>query len=845
LARSTRLEENEPDEGETTLKKLALLVSVASFVMAGAASAQETARASQKNAVASKAAEGAAAPKRETFSTGVAKARDLLDSAISTSSLDENDILKFSPRSVSDLLRDLPGVRADASQGEGYGNISIRGLPIAATGSKYVQLQEDGLPVMEFGDTPFATADTFVRLDSNIGQVQAIRGGSASTFASNSPGGVINFISKTGVEAGGSIQTTFGVNYRSNRVDFDYGAPLSDTLRFHVGGFYRSGEGIRRTGYDGQDGGQIKFNVTKDFDGGYIRFYGKYLNDKTPVYGYVPVKVSGTDASPTYSSFPGFDIKRDSVLTRNIAGLIGLDSNNNLSRQDVREGMHAVVKSVGFEAKFDVSGWSVTNRFRYSGMTGGFVSPEFVQVSSAPNVMGRVGGFGGTLSYATGPRAGQAITDPSTLNGNGLLIPLTFANVRYNSLDNVTNDLRASRSWKVGDGELTATGGFYKARQTIDLSYLWGSVVQDVLGDGNASLINVTSRTGVPITQGGFYGFGAALLGNGCCRERRDARYDVNAPYASINYHLGKLAVGGSVRYDKGSAKGVQTFGIGATSYDINGDGVISSAESRTSRLNFASNGLIDYSYDTLSYSVSANYRVAQSFSVFGRYSRGGRANADRIYSVQFINSADGSLLNDSTAVDPVRQAEGGFKYRTDSTMLNLTAFWAEAMDSNLDPRNGAPIRRLFRAKGLEFEGSYTRGIFSVAAGATYTDAKIAKDTLNPVITGKTPQNQADFVFQVTPQINIDRYSIGAVLIGTTGSYSTVENSLRIPGYVTTNAFAQARVAKNLLVSLNAANLMNVKAITGVADATIPTTGVVQARVLAGRTISAALRYDF
>ncbi|MHA6720315.1 TonB-dependent siderophore receptor [Sphingomonas sp. RS6] len=824
------------------MRKLSLLVSATFFVFAGTAYAQETAPAG-KDAEASQ--EAAPAPRRENFSTGVAKARDLLDSAISTSSLDENDILKFSPRSVSDLLRDIPGVRADASQGEGYGNISIRGLPIAATGSKYVQLQEDGLPVMEFGDTPFATADTFMRLDANIGQVQAIRGGSASTFASNSPGGVINFISKTGVTAGGSIQTSFGLNYRSNRIDFDYGAPLSDTLRFHVGGFYRRGEGVRRTGYDGQDGGQIKINVTKDFAGGYIRFYGKYLNDRTPVYGYVPVQVSGTDSDPTYSNVPGFDMKRDSVLTRNFSTIVGLDSNNNLSSQSVRDGQNPIVKAVGFEAKFDVGGWSVTNRFRYSGMSGGFISPEFVQVAPAAAVMGRVGGFGGSLSYATGPNAGQAIANPSTLNGNGLLIPLTFANVRYNNLDNITNDLRGSRTWKIGGGELTTTAGFYKSRQTLDLSYLWSSVIQDVLGGGNASLINVTSPANVAITQNGFYGFGAALLGGGCCRERRNAKYDVNAPYASVNYHIGKLALGASIRYDMGTVQGTLTSGTGATPYDINGDGVISAAESRTSRLNLATPGLIDYSYNNLSYSVSANYRLAETFSLFGRYSRGGRANADRIFSSTFIDYTDGSLIRSKVAVDTVRQAEGGFKYRTDSTMLNLTAFWAESMDTNLDPRNGAPIERLFRAKGLEFEGSYTRGIASIAAGATYTKAEIAKDYLDPSLNGKTPQNQADFVFQVTPQISTDRFSLGAVFIGTTGSYSTVQNQLRIPGYVTTNAFAQARVTKSLLVSLNAANLLDVKAITGVADSTIPTSGVVQARVLAGRTISATARFDF
>ncbi|MEG3175654.1 TonB-dependent receptor [Sphingomonas sp. RB3P16] len=784
------------------------------------------------------------APAKEVFSTGVAKARDLLDSAISTSALDQHDILKLSPLSVADLLRDLPGVRSDASQGEGYGNISIRGLPIASTGSKFVQLQEDGLPVLEFGDIAFATADTFLRFDSTVGEVQAIRGGSASTFASNSPGGVINFISKTGVNPGGSIQTTLGLDYRSYRLDFDYGAPLSDTLRVNVGGFYRRGEGPRAIGYDGQDGGQIKINVTKTFaGGGYVRVYGKYLNDRTPAYGYIPMQVTGSDGNPTYSSIPGFDLKRDTLLSRNFTTIVGLDQNNNLAGKSMRDGQHPVVKAAGFEAQFDVAGWSVTDRFRYSGISGSFVNPEFVQFAVAPAVMGRVGGFGGTLTYASGPNAGKTITNPSTLNGNGLLAAATYANNSYNNLDNVTNDIRASRTWNIGSGALTTTGGFYKSRQNIGISYLWSSVLQDVVGGGNASLIDVTSATGTAVTQNGFYGFGAALLG-GCCRNTYDMAYDVNAPYGSVNYHIGKLSVGASARYDMGSANGTYSQG-GQTSYDINGDGKISDAESRTSLSSLSSPGLIDYSYHTLSYSVSANYRLAQAWSLFGRYSRGGRANSERIVDARYINFSDGSLRRASAAVDHVTQAEGGFKYRTDSTMFNLTAFWAESQDTNLDPRNGAPIDRLFRAKGVEFEGSYTRGIASIAAGATYTSAKIAKDGIDPTYIGKTPHNQAHLIYQVTPQINADRFTVGAVFIGTTGSYATDENLLRLPAYVTTNAFVQLHATKQLLLSVNANNLFDVAAITGVLDATIPAGGIVQGRTLTGRTLSATARLDF
>jgi outer membrane receptor protein involved in Fe transport len=786
----------------------------------------------------------AAAPKKESFSTGVAKARDLLDSAISTSSLDEDDVLKLSPLSVSDLLRDLPGVRSDASQGEGYGNISIRGLPIASTGSKFVQLQEDGLPVLEFGDIAFASADTFIRFDAAVGEVQAIRGGSASTFASNSPGGVINFLSKTGLNAGGTVQTTLGLDNRSYRLDFDYGAPISDTLRFNVGGFYRRGQGPRSIGYDGQDGGQIKLNVTKTFTGGYVRFYGKYLNDRTPTYGFVPMQVTGTDANPSYASIPGFDMKRDTLLSRNFNTIIGLDDKNALSTQNVRNGQHPIVKSAGIEAQFTLGGWSITDRFRYSGISGSIVSPEFIQYAPAAAVMGRVGGFGGTLTYATGPNAGKAIANPATLNGNGLLAAATYASNTFNSLDDVTNDIRATRSWKLGEGDLTATGGFYKSRQTIDTTFLWSSVIEDVVGGGNAALIDVRAPNGLQITQNGFYGYGAALLG-GCCRQTTNAKYDVNAPYGSVNYHIGKLAIGGSLRYDMGRAQGTFTEANGFSSYDINGDGTLSDAEKRTSRLNLATPGLIDYKYNTLSYSISANYRVAPTFSLFGRFSRGGRANADRIVSARYIDFATGGLRLPNAAVDHVTQAEGGFKYRTASTMLNLTAFYAESQDTNLDPRNGQPIDRLYRAKGVEFEGGYTRGIFAVTAGATYTSAKIARDGVTPQLVGNTPHNQARLIYQVTPQINVSRFTLGAVFIGTTGSYATDENNLRIPAFTTTNAFVQVRPTERLLLSVNANNLFNTTAITGVLDSTIPAGGIVQGRTLAGRTVFASARLNF
>ena len=173
--------------------------------------------------------------------------------------------------SIAGIMQNIPGIRSETSDIDGFSAITIRGLPLAAEGSKFLQLQEDGLPVLEFGDIQFAGIDQFLRADLTLSQVQALRGGSASTFASNSPGGLINFISKTGETAGGLMQVSSGVGHDLKRIDFAYGSPLGRGWRFHVGGFYRTGEGPRAIGFTGFSGGQVKANVTKEFDGGYIR----------------------------------------------------------------------------------------------------------------------------------------------------------------------------------------------------------------------------------------------------------------------------------------------------------------------------------------------------------------------------------------------------------------------------------------------------------------------------------------------------------------------------------------------------------------------------------------------
>jgi len=124
------------------MEKYCLFLTVAPFALISPAVAAEVAPAAPtaEAAATDAAAEGDTPQKgnEEVFSTGVAKGRDRLDSATSTSALKASEIDKIGARSVADILRTIPGIRAEAGGGEGNANITIRGLPLASTGAKFL-----------------------------------------------------------------------------------------------------------------------------------------------------------------------------------------------------------------------------------------------------------------------------------------------------------------------------------------------------------------------------------------------------------------------------------------------------------------------------------------------------------------------------------------------------------------------------------------------------------------------------------------------------------------------------------------------------------------------------------
>jgi hypothetical protein len=420
--------------------------------------------------------------------TGVTNPKSRIESSVSVTTIRPGVIQQSAPRTTAEIFRTIPGIRSESSGGEGNSNIAVRGVPVSSGGSKYVQLQEDGLPVLLFGDMSFATADIFTRFDSNISRIEAIRGGSASTLSSNSPGAIINLISKTGKTEGGSIATSFGLDYGNFRTDFDYGAPIGEGLYFHMGGFYRVGEGIRNAGYTANNGGQFKFNLTKEFEKGYVRVYAKYLNDRAIAYLPNPIKVTGTNDDPNFENVPNFDANNQTLHTPYLSQNVGLGESGELRRSNVSDGMNPISTSVGMEASFDLGdGFKIKNSGRFSSNRGGFNSPFPASVSTVSDFLAgdfATGNGYDSLVYANGDGA---------VDGNSLIAPVVLFDTQLNNFNNFMNDIRLTKSFDKVD----VTVGYFKGIQNVSMSWLWNSYLLEARGD-DARLIDALDAGGNP-----------------------------------------------------------------------------------------------------------------------------------------------------------------------------------------------------------------------------------------------------------------------------------------------------------------------------------------------------------
>lgn len=147
-----------------------------------------------------------------------------------------------------------------------------------------------------------------------------------------------------------------------------------------------------------------------------------------------------------------------------------------------------------------------------------------------------------------------------------------------------------------------------------------------------------------------------------------------------------------------------------------------------------------------------------------------------------------------------------------------------------------------FHVGGFYREGTGPRPVGYTAERGGQLKFNVSDDA---TLVGNKPRHQAALIYQLMPQYDTDLFTLGADIVGTTGSYTQDTNQLRMPGYTTVNLFLQVRPMPRVEVSLNANNVFNVLGLTDMSAATLPAGGVTTAKSIYGRMISSSLRFYF
>ena len=812
-------------------------------------------------------AAGAAASGQDTLADIVVTAstgsRSKLDSSVSVSSVDASVSQDFHPMSEGDMLRLLPGLQPNVSGPGGNGNFAVRGLPVATGGSPFVQLQEDGLPTVLYGDVQFGNNDYFTKSSPTDDRVEAIRGGTAATLASQAPGAVVNYISKTGRSEGGFVELDKGVNYDYTKVLFLDSGILNDTMYYNVGGFYDVGHGPRHAGYDVSNSYQIKGNITKELAGdkGFVRLLFKVADTREPndAGGLIAGTITGGVASGL-STVAGFNIKSQSnysLFNRNVSYV---DFNSGGLAQVPLNGITTKQKAIQLQLhyKFD-NGLTFDDNGRYQAVSGGFASNFFsiAPLSGLPTAINNVAVK--SAVYAAGPNAGKPVTD-AYYNSNVEV----YADIRDEG--GFVNDAKLNWKGELGSGvKANLTAGWFYQSQNIAMDWHPNEYASTASGS-NPVPIDLLDAHGNLLTANGYMGYNNNW--GACCARTYDYTFTDNAPYADLILDVAKFELDASIRHDINHGSGAGTNSSGVTHY-LNQTAInpVTGTPQSVQMGYFLPDGsteVINYTVPTTSWSVGASYKAMDNLNLFVRASKGVRFNADRLtFGGNF--SATGSLLaaSNALATDPVYQYEIGLKNRGNIGAAHYTAeltvyhshfsvFTYELNPNVCQPLTGTatcPISDKYKTTGVEFYGTLHYGGLSLLANATYNkaDKQPGATAGNPNPVYARSNGIPDLSYSLAANYTIiPQASVGLDVAGVTSTLNS--NNVQFPGSAVVGANVKFYPLPNLQFGLNVYNLFNSLALQGPDNANEIMNGsafVGTASSVIGRTVTGSVKLKF
>jgi len=742
--------------------------------------------------------------------------RTAVRSAMSVSQVGQERLRQFAPRSLAESLRPIAGLNLQDTAGPGgNSNIGVRGIPVSTGGSEYVALQEDGHPVVLFGDIMFGNNDYWLRLDNSVDRIEAVRGGTSPTFASQAPGAVVNFVSRDGSVPERTAVLSTGLDFREHRLDFAVGGSLSGGWRAHVGGFAVTGGGPTHLPWEARRGYQIKANVTRDLAGGdgFVRINFKRLDDRAPTFTSMPsrVTIDGNRVSG-YAPFGGVDARSYASASAYTRTFPILNADGSIAVVPLN-GIHADVTSVGGEISYPLTPWlRLGNKLRWSRIAGSFAN-QWTGEIAADTVVGKTiaDAFGtfaderviGDVRYAAGPRAGERYEGRFLSNS-------AQAFTRIRSLDSLANDFAARASVPLAAGAtLEATAGWFHMRQEIAMDWRINNMTQSLEGSGGAVPLDLFAADGTPLSVYGRTGFNNQW--GGCCGGRSyGLAYTDDAFYGEAKVTTGRLTIDASIRRDRMGAKGTafapERIAGGITVPTPSGPVTLPAQNTGSAPVNRLDYGL---SYDN--WSAGALFAVRPDTSVFIRASRGGRFNADRLLYNNDNFTPTGALTEKGRylSVNWVTQQEMGLSHASTrgaaSYRLRAVYYRAQVKESNYDftapSRGESPfVDKCYRSEGFELSGGVRKGRAMLDGYVVYTAARDAR-------AGTRPVAMPLWTWLAAAAVETGPVTWG--LSATGQSDFAISGGYIASGSTFANAFARIRVSERIEIGAHVNNLLD------------------------------------
>jgi outer membrane receptor protein involved in Fe transport len=713
--------------------------------------------------------------------------------AISTASATE--IQARAPRNTADLMRMVPGFYVESSGGEVGGNLFVRGLP--ADGSyRYVAMMEDGMPVYDSTELFFVNNDIFMRVDENIDRMEAVRGGSSALYGSNAPGGVVNFINKTG---GDTLAGTLKVSTATSglfRYDANINGPIGDDWRFSAGGFYRFDEGVRSPGFPASNGGQVKANLTRLIDTGKVtghaRLSFKYLDDRNTFFLPVPFsgRFDGSGRLTGHDFVAGFPVDGTLTSREGVDARVPLPQGGSLILPlDDGQRQRGTSAAADLRFYFPEAHWEVRNTTRAMQMDHSWNAMLPFELMDADTWARRVVGQSTPYRIVCTNLPGAPALGSDGCPTSNNLVALGGQWLVNKPMSNVSNQLKLTKWAEMGSTRHTIVGGLYFGHYTADNTWYFNDIVTDVRN--RPHFLDLQELDGVGnvvrnVTEHGFRGYLSNYV-NGTANATLIAAFAGDE--IEINDQL-RVDLAGRLERDLYQQNVEVTRQLDLGDPSTSADDNVTAGTGSFRRVNV---GFTDWAL-----SAGANYSLAEATSLYARATRGYKMPLLD----QYLFATDAADPTFPRTPETLWQAEAGIKMSGKAYALAAVAYWLQlenfpSQDAQVDPVTGETrfvtvYAGRARTLGLEVEAVAQPLDFLRLQGAlTVQDPRYTLFNEGSTdFSGKRIRRIPQVIAELTGTLRFGDATVGLNWTYVGHRFSNNANTVDLPGFSQLNAVA-------------------------------------------------------